>query len=166
MKSWRLEILLAAGICFPLLCLPQTSRFVQAELKTAVNTKSIKVGDIVTAIAIRSVTLPKGGTIIRGAEIFGQVRAVNANSVAISFDEAELDGKKVPLILSIQGAMAPGSDPAKASHGTLGQPGSVIGMPGITLQVDDSPQHASRLESSGKKLQLKPGLQLMLAVPE
>jgi hypothetical protein len=44
------------------------------------------------------------------------------------------------------------------------QAGSVIGMPDVTLQVDDSPQHASKFESSGKELQLKQGLQFMLAV--
>ena len=166
MNTSRLEILLAAGICFPLLCLPQTSRFVQAELTTAINVKSIKVGEVVKAAAIQTVTLPKGGTIIRGAVILGQVRAVSADSVAISFDEAEVDGKKVPISLSIQAAMAPGGDSAKASQNTKAQPGAVIGMPGVTLQVDESPQHASRFESSAKKFQLKPGLQLMLAVPE
>jgi hypothetical protein len=46
------------------------------------------------------------------------------------------------------------------------QTGAVIGMPGVTLQVDDSPQHASKFESSGKDLQLKQGLQFMLAAPE
>ena len=44
--------------------------------------------------------------------------------------------------------------------------GLVIGMPGVTLEVDDGPQHASKFVSAGKELQLKSGLQLMLAAVE
>jgi len=55
------------------------------------------------------------------------------------------------------------TQPGKA---VAAQAGSVIGMPGVTLQVDDSPRHASTFASSGKELQLKQGLQLMLAPPQ
>jgi hypothetical protein len=41
----------------------------------------------------------------------------------------------------------------------------VIGMLGVTLQVDEGPEHASRF-AAGKELQLKGGLQFMLAVAE
>jgi hypothetical protein len=44
--------------------------------------------------------------------------------------------------------------------------GSVIGMPGVTLDVDEGPQRASKFVSAEKELQLKSGLQLMLAVVE
>ena len=151
MNKWRLEILLAIGICFPFLCLPQTSRFVQAELSTAINPKSNKVGDVVKASAIRSVTLPQGGTISRGAEIFGRVRAVTPTSIAISFDEAELDGKRVPLSLSIRAAMAPGSNPAQASQNTPAQGGSVIGMPGVSLHALSKRFESAILRSDFKK---------------
>jgi len=39
-------------------------------------------------------------------------------------------------------------------------------MPGATLEIDDTPQHASKFKSNGGEFQLKSGLQLMLAVVE
>ncbi len=44
--------------------------------------------------------------------------------------------------------------------------GAVIGMPGVTLEVDEGSQRASKFASADKELQLKSGLQLMLAVVE
>jgi hypothetical protein len=158
-----LPLFIAVGLC----SWPQnSSRFIQAELRTTLTAKTAKVGDPVRASVVSSVTLPDGAKITRGAEIFGQVRAVDANSISISFDEVETDGKKTPLALSIRGAMMPGSDTSKPAQDTPAHAGSVIGMPGITLQVDESPLHASKFESTGKKLQLKQGLQLMLGVPQ
>jgi len=126
--------------------------------------KSAKVGDPVKASVFSSVTLPNGMKISRGAVVTGQVRAVDANSIAISFDEIEAGGKMTPLSLSIRAAMMP-NESGKPSQDTMGQTGAVIGMPGVTLQVDDSPQHASKFESSSSnKFQLKKGLQLMLGV--
>jgi len=37
-------------------------------------------------------------------------------------------------------------------------------MPGVALDVDKGPQHASKFVAADKELQLKSGLQLMLAV--
>jgi hypothetical protein len=45
------------------------------------------------------------------------------------------------------------------------QTGSVIGMPGATLQVDEGPEHASRF-AADKELPLKGGVQFRLAVAE
>jgi hypothetical protein len=62
------------------------------------------------------------------------------------------------------GSSAPVAGPA---HAVAAQTGTVIGMPGVTLEVDEGPQHASKFAtSSDKELQLKSGLQLMLAVVE
>jgi hypothetical protein len=55
------------------------------------------------------------------------------------------------------GATQPGA--AVAAH-----TGSIIGMPGVTLDVDEGPQRASKFVSADKELQLKSGLQMMLAV--
>jgi len=57
------------------------------------------------------------------------------------------------------GAAQPGA--AVAAH-----TGSIIGMPGVTLDVDEGPQRASKFVSADKELQLKSGLQMMLAVVE
>jgi len=62
------------------------------------------------------------------------------------------------------GSSAPVPGPVQ---GITVQTGTVIGMPGVTLEVDEGPQHASKFVTSGdKELQLKSGLQLMLAVVE
>ena len=61
------------------------------------------------------------------------------------------------------GASEPISQPG---HAVAAQTGSVIGMPGVTLEVDEGPQHASKFTTADKELQLKSGLQLMLAVVE
>ena len=100
---------------------------------------------------------PGGVTIKEGTVLLGQVRAADVKSLSISFEQ--------PLSLSIRAAMLP-SGPQNNVNGVAAQAGSVIGMPGVTLQVDDSPQHASKFESKDKELQLKAGLQFMLAVPE
>jgi hypothetical protein len=207
MKVWL--ITLVAATCLPLSSLAQQKQFVQAELVKTIKAKSAKVGDPVKARAVSAVLLPGGVTIPEGTILLGEVRAANLNSLSISFDQAELNGKMTPLSLSIRAALLPGGtqkstrgngsvDPAapnvhpmnggpatpvpvktqdatpspRADSGGVvqsgrpvaAQAGSMIGMPDVTLQVDDSPQHASKFESSAKELQLKQGLQFMLAV--
>jgi hypothetical protein len=208
MKVW-LTILVAAG-CLPLSSSAQNSKqFLQAELLKTIKAKTAKVGDPVKARAVSAVLLPGGIAIPEGTILLGEVRAADTNSLSISFDQAELSGKKTPLSLSIRAALMSGG-PQKSVGGNASvdaaapnvhpmsggvanpvpvttqqttpsprpdsgpvvqpgrpvaaQAGSVIGMPDVTLQVDDSPQHASKFESSGKELQLKQGLQFMLAV--
>jgi hypothetical protein len=136
--------------------------FVQAELIKAIKAKSAKPGDTVSARTANAVSLPGGVNIPQGTILLGEVRAASPTSVTISFDQAELGGKKTPLSLSIRAAMLPTGPQSTVAA----QAGAVIGMPGVTLQVDDSPQHASKFESSAKELQLSKGLQLMLAPPE
>jgi hypothetical protein len=207
MKVWP-TILVAVG-CLPLSALAQQKQFVQAELVKTIKAKSAKAGDPVKARAVSAVLLPGGVAIPEGTILLGEVKAADMNSLSISFDQAELNGKKTPLSLSIRAALMPGGpqkifggnasvdaaapnvhpmsggpatpvpittqQAAPSSHPDSGgavqpgrpvaaQAGSVIGMPDVTLQVDDSPQHASKFESSGKELQLKQGLQFMLAV--
>ena len=62
---------------------------------------------------------------------------------------------------------AAGADSAAPSHGKVvaAQAGTVIGMPGVTLLVDDT-QHTSKFQSSAPNLELRSGLKLMLAVVE
>jgi len=209
----KLGVIVVAAGCLPFSSWPQhPKQFLQAELVKTIKAKSAKVGDPVKARAVNALLLPGGVTIPEGTILLGEVRAADPNSLSISFEQAELNGKKTPLSLSIRAAMMPGgpqqssgdagntpldvatpnAHPIKGGTAQLSdktqnasrnattgdggasqlgrpvaaQTGSVIGMPGVTLQVDDSPQHASKFESSGKELQLKQGLQLMLAVPE
>ena len=154
-----------AAACLPLSSLAQHKQFVQAELLKTVKAKSAKAGDPVKARAVAAVVLPGGVTIPEGTMLFGEVRAADPNSVSISFGQVEIKGNKTPLSLSIRAAMMP-NGPQNHVNGVAAQAGAVIGMPGVTLQVDDSAQHASKFASSGKDLQLKQGLQFMLGVPE
>ena len=174
-------------------------------LKT-IKAKKAKAGDIVKARARQAVILPGGLTVPEDSILIGQLRAVDQNSLAISFDQVEINGKKTPVKLSIVSAMLPGESPAQPKVGgestsnddatpgnrpmrggaphprtvteaapenpreggqaVAAHTGLVIGMPGITLEVDEGPQHASRFVSAGRDLQLKSGLQLMLAAVE
>lgn len=142
------------------------TRSVQAELLNTIKVKKAKVGDPVKARVVNSVTLANGVTVASDSVILGEVRSADANSVVISFDRVDFKGKKTPLILSIRAAMMPGVDTSNTARKLNAQNGSVIGMPDVTLQVDESPAHASKFESESKNFELKHGLQLMLAPPE
>ena len=131
-------------------------------METSIKAKKAKPGDPVKAKVTASVTLPGGLKVSRGANIFGEVKSADANSLAIAFDQVEIDGEKKPMKLSIRAAMMPGGDPGK--QGEAAQAGAVIGLKGVTLDVDDGPEHASKFESAGKELQLRAGLQVMLGV--
>ena len=47
---------------------------------------------------------------------------------------------------------------------TAAHTGSVIGLPGVTLEIDDGPEAVTTFVSAKKNLQLEAGLQLMLVV--
>jgi|SRR5579862_445078 len=164
MKAWIIATV-ATGCLLPVSLFAQHKQFIQAELLKTLKAKSAKAGDPVKARAINAVSLPGGVRISGGAVLLGEVRSADPNSLGISFDQVEISGKTTPLALSIRAAMMPGG-PQNNVDGVAAQAGSVIGLPGVTLQVDDSPRHTSKFESSGKDLQLKQGLQLMLAMPE
>jgi hypothetical protein len=71
-------------------------------------------------------------------------------------DSADVQSK-APSTPAEPGAPAP-------SGATAAQTGSVIGMPGVTLQVDEDGGKPTRFESTAPNLELKPGLQLMLTL--
>jgi hypothetical protein len=52
----------------------------------------------------------------------------------------------------------------EASGTTAAHTGSVIGVPGLTLQVDEDGRQPTKFESNAPNLELKPGLQLMLTL--
>ena len=158
-------IAILAAVCLPFTSFAQHKQFIQAELLKTIKAKTAKTGDPVKARVVAAVVLPGGVTIPEGATLFGEVVAADPNSLGISFAQVEVKGKKTPLSLSIRAAMVPDAMQNNVD-GIAGQAGSVIGMPGVTLQVDESPQHASKFVSNGKELQLRQGLQLMLAAPE
>ncbi|HEV8038894.1 MAG TPA: hypothetical protein VGP62_08535, partial [Bryobacteraceae bacterium] len=117
MKVW-LTILVAAG-CLPLSSSAQQKQFVQAELLKTIKAKSAKAGDPVKARAVSAVLLPGGIAIPEGTILEGEVRAADTNSLSISFDQAELSGKKTSLNLSIRAALMPGG-PRKSVGGNGG----------------------------------------------
>lgn len=183
-----------------------SKQFIQVELLKTIKAKKAKVGDVVKARAVQDVTLPGGFTIPQDGTLLGEVRAADEKSLAISFDQVEIKGKKTALKLSIRSAMLPGQEAAatrpgdesssldaatpgnrpmrggvarpgkvtetapqsatNAEGGVAAHTGSVIGMPGVTLDVVEGPQRASKFVSADKELQLKSGLQMILAVVE
>lgn len=184
----------------------KSKQFLQAELLKTIKAKKAKVGDVVKARATQALILSGGVTVPEGSTILGELQAVDEKSLAISFDQAEVKGKAIPVKFSIVSAMLPGetagpgraggesTSPDDATPGNrpirggvphpktvteeapegptipgravAGHTGLVIGMPGVTLEVDDGPKRASKFVSADKELQLKSGLQLMLSVVE
>jgi hypothetical protein len=204
MRGGLVAGVLAALGTLPVAVAQGSKQFIQVELVKTIKAKKAKVGDVVKARAVQAVTLPGGVTISEGTAVLGEVRAADEKSLAISFDQAEIQGEATPVKLSIRSAMMPGAStattpagsgsstldaatpgnrpirggpppprtvtetvsegPASAPRNVAAQTGSLIGMPGITLEVDEGPQRASKFVSADKELQLKSGLQLMLAV--
>lgn len=156
------------------LCASQTAsaqgakHFLQAELLKTIKARKAAAGDPVKARAAQALVLTGGVAIPEGSMLLGEIRAADEKSLAISFDQVEIKGKTTPVKLSIRGAMMPeqATPAGRAPSSAAGQTGQVIGMPGVTLEVDNGPQHASKFTSADKDLQLKSGLQLMLAVVE
>ncbi len=168
MKRNRVRAVLAMAFSLAAAILAQEApgAFLQAELQTAVKAKKAKVGDPVKARIASAMPLPDGTLLSSGTTLLGEVRAVQPNSISISFDQIEAEGKKRPLALSVRAAMLPGGpkgEPAPVKA-VSAQSGSVIGMPGVSLEIDEGPQHASKFTSEAKDFQLKQGTQLMLAV--
>jgi hypothetical protein len=166
MRNHRNIAVLAMTLVLALATWAQTTGgMIQAELLTTLKVKKAKAGDVVKARAVTAVPLPDGTSLSSGAILVGEVRAVEPNAISISFDRVEGDGKNSQLALSVRAAMMSGgsaSDP-RPSRQVSAHSGSVIGMPGVSLDIDEGPQHASKFVSDGKDLQLKQGLQLMLA---
>jgi hypothetical protein len=183
MKIWLIAIV-AAG-CLPLSSLAQHSKqFVQAELLKTIKAKSAK-GEVRAAdpnslsisfeqvelsgkktplsLSIRAAMMPGGPQKSSGDAGNSPLDAATPNAHPIKGGTAQLSDKTQN---AAQNAATGSGEVSQPGRAVAAQTGSVIGMPGVTLQVDDSPQHASKFESSGKELQLKQGLQLMLAVPE
>jgi hypothetical protein len=149
---------------------------IQAELQAAVKLNKAKVGDKLKAKTAADVTLANGTAIPAGALLLGQVLAVDASSVTIAFDQANADGKKIPLNITLVAAAlmggssggtsqdAPAKNEVKPGAGAPAHPGSVVGMPGVTLRIDDGPPYASKFEIKTKDQQLPKGVQLMFSV--
>jgi hypothetical protein len=71
-------------------------------------------------------------------------------------DSAQVQSK-APSTPAEPGTPSPSN--AYAAHS-----GSVIGMSGVTLQIDEDGRQPTKFESNAPNLELKPGLQLMLGV--
>src|SRR5215471_19029643 len=85
---------------------------VQVELVSSIKTKKAKVGDKVKGKTASPLILPDGTAVPVTSLITGTIREVTADSggkssVAISFDQVEVFGKKLPAAFFIQAAMMP-----------------------------------------------------------
>ena len=160
--------LIMAGVLATCLLADAQSRFIQAELVSGIRTKNAKVGDSVRARTTADATLANGTTIPKGSILLGELRSVEPNAVSVSFDAWQNGGKKAPLKLSVRAVMMPstGDRGARNPQRAAAQTGSVIGLDGVTLKVDESGQEPTKFESTQGELKIDKGLQLMLAVVE
>jgi hypothetical protein len=197
---------------------------IQAELETAVKLAKVKTGDKLKAKTVSAVTLADGTAIPVGSTLLGQVLQVDGSSVTLAFDQANADGKKVPLSITLVAAALMGGPRNEMSENTgnakmdsptggslpndhplRGGPyavseagvnalngvnheslalvnsagasktvkqgadapahaGSVIGLPGVALTIDDGAPYASKFDLKNKDGQLPKGVQLMFSV--
>jgi hypothetical protein len=188
---------------------------IQAQLNSALKLRKAKVGDKLRADTVSQVTLANGTTIPTGSTIVGEVKSVDTGSVTVAFSMVSIDGKKMPLDITLVAAALiggreekpgnakmnspspdnhplnggprsvaeTGADTLKGvSNGTLSEvnadgdkpnthatavaahPGSVIGMPGVTLAIDEAAPFASKFTIANKDMQLPQGVQLMFTV--
>ncbi len=200
----------------------------QAELTTAIKSKSAKPGDAISARTVTALIIAPGQVIPLGSTLRGHVRQVefasdkpHASLISISFEQAEIPkGPALSLNMTVQAVMMPSAsgsqndgmktlasptsgplpndhplsggayrlsdttstmlkDPASLGHEGItntnnpaktsntkvqaAHAGSVIGMPGVTLEVSDGPDHSSVFRSA-KSLELSSGIQLILTV--
>ncbi len=145
---------------------------------TPVKLAKVKVGDKLKAQVAAGVTLPNGPAIPTAATVMGEVTAVDGESVTLSFSRVDADGKKIPVTIALvavaqmgggksesSGLSAPGTN-SVVTHGAEvhSTAGSVIGLPGVVLAVDDGPPYASKFQLGNKEKQLPKGVQLMFTV--
>jgi len=159
---------------------------IQAELTTPVKLAKAKVGDKLKAVTVAPVNVPDGPAIPAGSTVMGQIQKVDGASVTVAFGQVDVDGKKSPLNITLIAAAIMGgpktqgtegnADATKADANSLGPDvplkpgevrttaGSVVGLPGVALAIDDAPPFASKFELKNKDQQLPKGLQLMFKV--
>jgi hypothetical protein len=153
---------------------------IQAQLSSKLQLNKTKVGDKLTAQTVTAVTLPNGTAIPIGSMLLGQVLKLDADSVTVSFDQVNVASRKIPLNITLVGAaMMDGKNqmsqanssakvdsPSPEDHpsNVSTHSGSVIGMPGVTLSIDDGPPYASQFKLTTKDLRLPKGVQLMFSV--
>ena len=198
-----------------------TPTHIQAELTTPVRLTKAKVGDKLKAVTVAQVNVPNGPAIPAGSTLMGQVQKVDGAFVTLVFDLVNVDGKKIPIRITLVAAALMGEPKTQMTEGSAnskmdspsggsvpkdhplngggssateaagnaadgvgneslsevnspGSPasfkrgaevrtkaGSVIGLPGVALTIDDAP-FASKFEL--KEQQLPKGLQLMFSV--
>jgi hypothetical protein len=194
---------------------------IQAQLDTPVKLAKAKVGEKLKALVVAQATLKDGTAIPAMATLMGQVTQLDSESVTLAFDKADVDGKKIPLNITLVAAAqlgASGSQTTEGGKAKVDSPadgnlpndhplnggayspagnnaakgvsqeslsevnsvggnatfkrgaevrttaGSVIGMPGVVLTIDDGPPYGSKFRLGNKEKQLPKGIQLMFTV--
>ena len=84
---------------------------------------------------------------------------LNGQAYNVVQDSPKLVNNPVGTQSALSGGAGSTQGKATAAH-----TGSVIGLPGVTLQIEDGPAAVSTFISAKKNLQLESGLQLMLVV--
>ncbi len=84
---------------------------------------------------------------------------LNGQAYNVVQDSPKLVNNPVGTQSALSGAAGSSQGKATAAH-----TGSVIGLPGVTLQIEDGPAAVSTFVSAKKNLQLESGLQMMVVV--
>ena len=186
-----------SAFVFATLLLPAASRLfaqqsptVVAELTSKSNTKSAKVGDILTAKTLGAVVLKDGTKLPRGTKLTGTVTFVQTKSgesndsfLAIKFDQVQIKNAAPVAIQSFLLAIAPapteaGELPLKPTGGggslsTVGgyghqDPDYPTSLPtgstvsGVALSTQPDKTGSSVLKGTGKDIKLDSGMRIYL----
>ena len=111
---------------------------VHTTLRSSLDSKDARVGQVVIATVKQPVTLPDGIVLQKGNTVIGYVALVTAQSkktpnggIVLTFDHAKLkDGKVIPVLVMIR-ALAPSAESQTQTHGmnegTIGGTGNTPG---------------------------------------
>ncbi len=144
-----------------------------AQLDSPVNTKSAKVGDVVTAKLSNNVKTSQGVELPHGTKLIGhvdQVAASNAkgpSKLVLTFDKAQLkDGKELPIKVTLAGVAPedghvdiPSTVASDASFDQL--PGYIAG---VSLHSAVQDNDSGTLTGDHHDINLSRGTQLLVAV--
>jgi hypothetical protein len=143
-----------------------------AELKTSINAKTAKAGDLVTAKILSSVQIPGGRKLVRGTLLLGHIDQVQAaenggtSTLVLTFDKAQAkDGQLFPIKSTIVGVSTDDTNltppPLRPDLQFEKEPSSTHDY-GLTSNVQSS--NSGVLKASGKNVHFKQGTELEFAI--
>lgn len=81
----------------------ELNEHIQAELTSAIKLAKAKAGDSLKAATVAPVQLDNGQNVPTGSILLGRILRVEPNALTLKFDEASINGKHLPLTMTLSG---------------------------------------------------------------